>query len=161
MPSFSFTPVKKEIKVAKHKKSVDDTIEVLVKNLTGIVFIDINGDYSVKVNGNNYNIHKDCYNTQGVSKIYLQRLSKDGYREIFVRPLDFAPKTDEKHYLPFTVGCEVCGKLIKNKITSEVYFYINEVNMIHNDIEAKQALQFYKDNYDTIQKNRELKWINQ
>ena len=160
MPSFSFTPVKKEIKVAK-KKSVENNIEVLSKEAIGIVFIDINGDYTVKVNSENYKIHKDCYNTQNVPKIYLQRLSKDGYREIFVRPLDFAPKTDNKHYLPFTVGCEVIGKIIKNKITFETYFYINECNIIHNDPDAKQALQFYKDNYDTIQKNRDLKWTNE
>lgn len=158
MPSFSFQIVKKETKVARTTKSIEDKYEILSKEVYGVIFIDINGNYSVKVDDNFYNINPKNYNTQGVEMIYLQRLSKDGHREIYVRPLDFAPKVDEKHYLPFTVACEVLGNVVKNKLTNTIYFNIKEVYRDCNTIDAKTALKFYKDNYEIIQNNRGLKW---
>ena len=157
MPSFNFTVVEKETKVAK-RKSVGNKSEILSKNIYGVVFIDIEGNYTVMVNGKHFIIHPDNYNTQGVSMIYLQRLSVDGQREIVARPLDFAPRLDGKHYLPFTVGCEVLGNIIKNKLSNQICFDILKVEPYCNNIDSKEAIQFYKDNYETIQKNRGLKW---
>lgn len=161
MPEFSFSVVKKETKVAKHKKSVENRLSILEKDKQGVIFIDIEGNYSVKVNNKFYNINPKNYNTQDVETIYLQRLSKDGHREAYVRSLDFAPKVDEKHYLPFTVGCEVDGNIVKNNLTNNIYFDIKNVIMHSSDPDSKAAIKFYKENYETIQNNRGLRWINE
>lgn len=157
MPSFSFSIVEKVVKV-KHKKSVESKDKILSKDVYGVVFIDLEGNYTVKVNGKNYEIKPKCFNTQGVEKLYFQRLSKDGYREIVARPLDLCFKTDEKHYLPFNVGCEVLGNIIERHTTKKIFFDITKVEQYSSNPDCKVALHFYKENYETIQNNRGLKW---
>lgn len=158
MPSFSFTPVEKKVIKIKEKKSVDNKVKILKKDVYGVIFIDIEGNYSVKVDNVYHKINPKCFNTQGVEKLYLQRLSKDGYREIFARPLDLCYKTDEKHYLPFNVGCEVLGNIEENNITKNIFFNILKVEQYSTNPDCKIALNFYKENYETIQNNRGLTW---
>ena len=85
-------------------------------------------------------------------------MSEDGYREILARPLDFCFKSDEKHYLPFNVGCEVLGNIEENNITKSVFFNILKVEQYSSNPDCKIALNFYKENYETIQNNRGLRW---
>lgn len=158
MPSFSFAPVEKKVNKVKEKKLVDNRVKILKKNVYGVVFIDIEGNYSVKVDNVYYKIEPKCFKTQGVEKLYLQRLSKDGHREIFARPLDFCFKVDEKHYLPFNVGCEVLGNIEENNITKNIFFNILKVEQYSPNPDCKIALNFYKENYETIQNNRGLIW---
>lgn len=158
MPSFSFTPVEKKVSKVKDKKLVDNKVKILKKNVYGVVFIDIDGNYSVKVDNVYHNINPKCFNTQGVEKLYLQRLSKDGYKEILARPLNFCFKSDEKHYLPFNVGCEVLGNVEENNITKNISFNILKVEQYSSNPDCKIALNFYKENYETIQNNRGLTW---
>lgn len=158
MPSFSFTPVKKKVIKVKDKKLVDNKVKILKKNVYGVIFIDIDGNYSVKVDNTYHKIKPKCFKTQGVEKLYLQRLSKGGHREIVARPLDLCYKTDEKHYLPFNVGCEVLGNIEENNITKNVFFNIFKVEQYSSNPDCKIALKFYRENYETIQNNRGLKW---
>lgn len=146
MPSFSFSIVKKKYKT-KHESNI------IISNVKGVVFINIEGKYTVKILNEYYPIHHSNYTCKGKPIVYSQKLTDLSQRLIYVRTEDDAVELPHHAYLPFTVGCIVLGNVIKGIGNSHI-FYIKRVSIDPNNEESKIAMKFYKDNYEVIQKNR-------
>lgn len=147
MPSFSFSIVNKKKDKAKKESNI------VKKYVIGVVVIDINGIYSVKVDNNFYSINSKNYSCKGKMMVYCQTLTELSNRLIYIRTEDNCVELPKNAYLPFTVGCMVLGNLIKN-ITNNIIFDIKRVIIDNNNIDAKEAMKFYKLNYNIIQENR-------
>lgn len=150
MPSFNFSAIvkKKDNKKQVKTKGVYNIIE---KKISGVVFIDINGKYSI----NNIEIAPECFTCQGATRLYYQGLQKN-QRTMYIRDnIDKNIACNIKHYLPFAVGCCVIGNKVENIYSHKIYFYIKKVFVNYDNIEAQRALKFYRDNYNEIIKNKE------
>lgn len=147
MPTFNFSPIKKK-KDKVHKES-----NIVFENIKGIVVININGVYSIKVDNNYYSINSKNYSCKGKMIVYSQELTELSKRLIYIRTEDDCVELPHNAYLPFTVGCMVLGNIIKH-ITNNLIFDIKRVIIDNNNIEAKEAMKFYKENYTEIQANR-------
>lgn len=151
MPSFNFSTIvkKKDNKKQVKTKGVYDIIE---KKISGVVFIDINGKYSV----NNIEIAPECFTCQGATKLYYQGL-QDKQRVMYIRDsIDKNIACSIKHYLPFTVGCCVIGNKVENIYSHKIYFYIKKVFINYDNIDSQRALNFYREHYEEIIKNKEI-----
>ena len=51
--------------------------------------------------------------------------------------------------------------IVKNNLTNNIYLDIKNVIMHSSDPDSKAAIKFYKENYETIQNNRGLRWIKE
>lgn len=153
MPTFDFTPIKKKSGERKGSNG-NSKYEVLLKDIKGVVFIDINANYFVKVNNTSYNIITENYNCGGVANVYLQQLDNNLQRVLYIRHEEYKPNLDTQHYLPFTAGCCVTGHIVKNKLNNVSQFNIKKVYIDYNDTEAQKAIKFYRENYIEISKIR-------
>lgn len=149
---FDFTPI-----VSKKKQSVrKDTYSqgkysVVGKEYEGIVCISLDGNYYVRIEDQTYNIISENYNTENVSKVYLQKLDSNGQRILLIRSL-LVNKKISNVYLPFAPGIYVIGDIVVNNYTKEIMFNIKKILHDDKDNGCHQALKFYQDNYDIIQK---------
>lgn len=149
MPSFNFSAIvkKKDNKKQVKTKGVYDIIE---KKISGVVFIDINGKYSI----NGIEIAPECFTCKGATRLYYQGLQQN-QRTMYIRDsIDKNIACNIEHYLPFAVGCCVIGNKVENIYSHKIYFYIKKVFINYDNIEAQRALKFYRDNYNEIIKNK-------
>lgn len=144
MPSFSFTPVVK--KGVENKPKTSNNIRVDVR---GIVVIDLNGIYTVKVDNDNYPISSKNFSCKGKMVVYSQTLTKLSGRLVYIRTEDNAVELPKNAYLPFCVGALVSGNIIVGNI-----FDIKKVAIDNKNPDAIEAMRFYRNNYEIIQENR-------
>ena len=148
MPSFNFSFTQK--KVSKRKTSNDnDKYEVVEKNIIGVVFIDINANYYVKVNSSHYNIDNDCYSCKGEDRVYVQGYD-DKHRVCIIRNVDEYFECNPNLYLPFAPGCVVSGNIVINRYSKAKVFYIKKVWIDLDNDDSHEALLFYKEHYKEI-----------
>lgn len=152
MPSFSFNAT---IKKKDNKKQVKtkNNIQIIDKNVSGVVSIDINGIYHV----NGLEISPENYTCEGHTRLYYQGL-QDKQRVLYIREdIDKKIPCNTKNYLPFAVGCCVVGNIIQNVFTNKSWFYIKKVFVNYDNIESQKALEFYRNNYEQILINKGMK----
>lgn len=149
MPTFDFSL--KSVKTQKRKTSQNHyKREVIVKDVKGIIWIDTNAEYSVRLDdGSQYAIHPNCYSCKGHNRIYRRGVSyKERY--IYIRTLDNCVEQNRIWYLPFDVGCIVRGNIIKILSNNVKYFVIKQCWTELDNLDSHAALMFYKEHIDTI-----------
>lgn len=148
MPSFDFSLVKKESNKRKTSNNIKK-YEVVEKDVVGIVWIDINANYYVKINDKRYNIDTECYSCKGKDKVYAQGID-DKRRICIIRNIDEYVECNPNLYLPFAPGCIVSGNIIINRFSNSKVFYIKKTWINLDNDDAHEALAFYKEHYKEI-----------
>lgn len=148
MPSFDFSLVKKESNKRKTSNNIKK-YEVVEKDVVGIVWIDINANYYVKINDKHHNIDTECYSCKGKDKVYAQGID-DKRRICIIRNIDEYVKCNPNLYLPFAPGCIVSGNIIINRFSNSKVFYIKKTWINLDNDDAHEALAFYKEHYKEI-----------
>lgn len=147
MPTFDFSIPKKKTKNRKKAKG-PKLYKVIEQNVTGIVWINKNAEFTVKVNSaNSYEIHKDCYSCKGKDKIYTRHLDNN-HRVCVIRNPDCRTECNTDCYLPFAPGCVVSGDIVINGFVKQFYIKKCWTELENND--AISALNYYKENYNVI-----------
>lgn len=149
MPTFNFSVVKKQNN-REHKPAKQYT--TLKKEVTGVVWINIDGKFFVNVNETVVPILKECYSTKGKTYIFSRKLDTNGKRLCIVR-IKNESTTLFDEYLPFCPGCIVTGDLLLNPYGITL-FNIKKVHLEYENSEAKSAFLYWKKNYDEIERNR-------
>lgn len=146
MPYFDFSLPKKKEK----KKTAKNTLrsEVLEKNVQGVVWIDNKGELTIKViPDKRYKIHLDSYSCKGKKNIYARRL--ENRRVVcIIRNIGEYFECNHNIFLPFAVGSIVSGDIVQIGFNQQ--FVINKCWSDLNNEDAHSALEYYRDNYDTI-----------
>lgn len=150
MPTFDFSISKKKTKNRKTSKNTKQ-YEVIKKGITGVVWIDKNSNYVVKLDNNHrYNIHPDCYSCKDKEKIYSRKLDNNR-RVCIIRNSNEYYNCNINCYLPFAPGCIVIGNIVA--IGFATYFYINKCYVDFNNDDSHDALMYYRQNYNEIINN--------
>ena len=158
MPLFDFTPiVSKKKEIIRKDNYTDGKYSIALKNVEGVVCIDLEGNYYIQIEENKYSIVEENYNTKGYAEVYPQKLDNNGQRILLIRSL-LINKHLTKHYLPFAPGICVSGNVVVNNYTTKYMFYIKKIMHDYRDNDCRAALQFYQDNYETIQNAIKAKW---
>lgn len=148
MPSFDFSLVRKETNKRKTSNNTNK-YEVIEKNILGVICIDINANYYVKVDNKCYNINSECYSCKGKNIIYAQGVN-DKRRICIIRNSGEYLECNHNLYLPFAPGCIVSGDIIINHPLTAKIFNIKKIWIdLDNDV-AHEALAFYKEHYKEI-----------
>lgn len=148
MPSFDFSLVKKEVNKRKTSNNTNK-YEVVEKNVVGIVWIDINANYYIKIGNKFYNINADCYSCKGRDIVYAQGFD-DKRRVCIIRNPGEYIECNHNLYLPFAPGCIVSGDIIINHPLTSKIFNIKKIWIELNNNDAHEALAFYKEHYKEI-----------
>ena len=146
MPYFDFSLPKKKEK----RKTAKNTLrsKILEKNVQGVVWIDDKGELTIKVVPNKrYKIHLDSYSCKGKRNIYARRL--ENRRVVcIIRNVEEYFECNHDVFLPFAVGSIVSGNIVQIGFNQQ--FVINKCWSDLNNEDAHLALEYYRDNYDTI-----------
>lgn len=144
MPYFSLSVQKKE-----QKKKNNNTIkyQIIEKDVQGIVNITLSARYIIKVKDIKYHITKESYSCKNKNNIYHQ-LCGNNSRICYIRYVDKKYECNSKLWLPFAPGCIVKGNIIQGQF--EKLFAIKKVWIDPDNIDAHNAFQFFKENYDII-----------
>lgn len=150
MAFFNFTPSKPKTKA---KKAHNNRLyEVEVKGAIGIVNITIDATYYVVVNGYKYSILSECYSCKGIASIYRQAGDKDMRKMRYIRLIDKYEECNPLYWLPFAAGCKVKGDIVLHKVTKAKMFKITKCWNDPYDLDAHNACEFYRKNFETINK---------
>lgn len=156
MPYFDFSLPKKKEKRKTSKNTLRS--KILEKNVTGVVWINIKGEFNVKILPDKYYpIHTDSYSCKGKRNIYTRRL--ENRRVVcIIRNIGECLECDTDIFVPFAVGSIVSGNIVQ--IGFDKQFVINKCWTDLNNDDAHFALEYYRDNYDTIITALENKTLN-
>lgn len=137
MPSFNFSIPKK----VANKKFSKNKHKVILKDVKGVIWIDENAEYWVALDNFQYPIHPDCYSCKGKSTVYRQ---EECYKSNlkYIRNAGECYELNNNFWLPFGIGCVVCGDLIDIGKVSPV-FIIKDCWTEYNN-ESHKALEFYR-----------------
>lgn len=146
MPYFDFSLPKKKEK----RKTAKNTLrsKILEKNVQGVVWIDDKGELTIKVvPDKRYKIHLDSYSCKGKKNIYARRL--ENRRVVcIIRNIGEYFECNHDIFLPFAVGSIVSGDIVQIGFNQQ--FVINKCWSDLNNEDAHLALEYYRNNYDTI-----------
>lgn len=146
MPYFDFSLPKKKEK----RKTAKNTLrsKILEKNVQGVVWIDDKGELTIKVvPDKRYKIHLDSYSCKGKRNIYARRL--ENRRVVcIIRNVEEYFECNHDIFLPFAVGSIVSGNIVQIGFNQQ--FVINKCWSDLNNEDAHLALEYYRNNYDTI-----------
>lgn len=156
MPYFDFSLPKKKEK----RKTAKNTLrsKILEKNVEGVVWIDDKGELTVKVvPDKRYSIHIDSYSCKGKKNIYARKL--ENRRVVcIIRNVGEYIECNRDIFLPFTVGGIVSGNIVQIGFNQQ--FVIDKCWTDLNSEDAHLALEYYRNNYDTIINALENKTLN-
>lgn len=147
MPSFSFSPVKKKTTI----KTNSSKYSILFKDIIGVVCITLEAKYYILVDKDSYDILPECYSCKGHKNLYLQN-NNERQRILYIRRDKLNTDTITKHWLPFAPGCMVKGNIVQNNNTKRTYFKIKKVYIDLTNNTAHEAIEFYRNNIETISK---------
>lgn len=159
MPNFDFTIAKNKLdKIKDSNKN-----KIISKDIKGIIWIDIKGEYNVVIEQNNksfrYSIHPSCYSCTGHNIIYKYGVP---FNDIFVYIRNNnCYNQNLKQFLPFAPGCIVIGDLVKVSFNINPVFIIKECWRELNNRDSHDAIIFYKEHIDIINKNIKEREINE
>lgn len=146
MPYFDFSLPKKKEK----RKTAKNTLwsKILEKNVQGVVWIDDKGELTIKVvPDKRYKIHLDSYSCKGKRNIYARKL--ENRRVVcIIRNVEECFECNHNIFLPFAVGSIVSGDIVQIGFNQQ--FIINKCWSDLNNEDAHLALEYYRNNYDTI-----------
>ena len=146
MPYFDFSLPKKKEK----RKTAKNTLrsKILEKNVEGVVWIDDKGELTVRViPDKRYKIHLDSYSCKGKKNIYARKL--ENRRVVcIIRNIGEYLECNHDIFLPFAVGNIVKGNVVM--IGFDKQFVIKDCWTDLNNDDSHLALEYYRDNYDTI-----------
>lgn len=148
MPAINFSLKPSKKKERKTIKSGNRT-QVIEKNVTGVVCINIDAVYYVKIGDSQYPIHKDCYSCKGKQYIYRQG-EYDKSRVVYIRTVDNCYESIPNFWLPFNVGCVVTGDIVFNHDAYVKQFVIKQCWIEWHNDEATEAINFYKEHLNVI-----------
>lgn len=150
MPTFSFTvPVKKE-RTSKPRSANSSLYETIQSDVEGIVSMTLQADYVIIVGNDMYPIAPEDYACVGVKEVYDQKLSLNLARVRHIRSEGNRVECDHDHYLPFTPGCCVKGRLVANRYTKVVYYKIRRVYIDMENEVARGVLKVFRQRYSQI-----------
>lgn len=156
MPYFDFSLPKKKEK----RKTAKNTLrsKILEKNVEGVVWIDDKGELTVRViPDKRYKIHLDSYSCKGKKNIYTRKL--ENRRVVcIIRNIGEYLECNHDVFLPFAVGSIVKGNVVM--IGFDKQFVIKDYWTDLNNDDSHSALEYYRDNYDTIINALENKTLN-
>lgn len=146
MPYFDFSLPKKKEKRKTSKNTL--RFKILEKNVQGVVWIDDKGELTIKVvPDKRYKIHLDSYSCKGKRNIYARRL--ENRRVVcIIRNIGEYFECNHNIFLPFAVGSIVSGDIVQIGFNQQ--FVINKCWSDLNNEDSHSALEYYRDNYDTI-----------
>lgn len=146
MPYFDFSLPKKKEKRKTSKNTLRS--KILEKNVQGVVWIDDKGELTIKVvPDKRYKIHLDSYSCKGKRNIYARRL--ENRRVVcIIRNIGEYFECNHNIFLPFAVGSIVSGDIVQIGFNQQ--FVINKCWSDLNNEDSHSALEYYRDNYDTI-----------
>ena len=156
MPKFNFSVSKKE---TVKKKSSDNSklYETVENNVKGVVFIDIEGLYTVRYNGKDYNLTENSYNCKNHYIIYRRGYLDDNNKNsCIIREDNKSIEAKHINYLPFAPGCIVIGNIIQNGF--KTLFEFSKVCFGEGNSDSTEARQFYIANSKTINKKINDRW---
>lgn len=158
MFKFDFFNVKiKKERTIQKSNIADGKYSILEKNIYGIVHIDLEANYYVKICNKNYPIISENYDTKNIPEIFAQELDKNGHRKLIIRNNSNLQKLPVQ-YLPFAPGIKVCGNIVLNNYNKLTMFKIKKIEYDEHTKEGLEALKFYKENYNVIQSILKDKW---
>lgn len=147
MPNFNFAIINKK---ESENKKVKTNYETLRKDVEGVIFIDINGEYTVAVEKDKYKLTKESYSSKGKTIVYAQGFdSKRRLRHI--RNSGEKYETNPLFWLPFHAGVLVRGNIVKH--LGNTVFNIKKILHDTKNELCDKAFSFYKENYKEINKN--------
>lgn len=146
MPYFDFSLPKKKEKGKTSKNTLRS--KVLEKNIEGVIWIDDKGELTVHVfPDKRYSIHIDSYSCKGKKNIYARKL--ENRRVVcIIRNAGEYFECNHDIFLPFAVGSIVKGNVIM--VGFDKQFIIKDCWTDLNNDDSHLALEYYRDNYDTI-----------
>lgn len=158
--TFNFSAVPKKQKKATTSSS-SGKYEILNKGILGVVFIDLDAKYSVLTETEiKLPIVSENYSCKGVKDVYEQRFAINDLghmnRVLHTRSERDRVECGKNHYLPFVAGCCVKGSIVLNKYTKVKMFKIRTVYVDNTNPLARNAIEFYRNNYNAIISAREL-----
>lgn len=147
MPYFNFSlPQKATKKRVKNSLST----EVIEKNVAGVVWVNRDATYYVKVLGKVYHFTNESFSCKG--RQFIFHTFRDKNRYCVVRGADDKQELDTRYWRPFAAGCIVSGDIILNEDNQEV-FDVKKIFIDLVDEESHEALESYRRNYDEIKEN--------
>lgn len=135
--------------------------EILNKGIHGVVIIHLDAKYSVMTETNDeFPIVSENYSCKGVKDVYEQffAINDLGHmnRVLHTRSEKDRVECGKDHFLPFMAGCCVKGSIVLNKLTKVKMFKIRKVYVDNTNPLARNAIEFYRNNYNTIISAKEL-----
>lgn len=147
MPYFDFSLPKKKTKERKTSNHISRR-EVIEKNIIGVVWIDKNAKFTVKIDGKFvYDVHSNSYSCKGKNKIYARKLDENR-RVCVIRNVGDYSECNHNCYLPFAPGCIVSGDIVINGFNKQFLIKKSWIELDNDDAHA--ALVYYRKNYNSI-----------
>lgn len=147
MPTFSFTPVEKKRKQS-NIITRDKELEIILKNVSGIIHIIPDFSYIVKIRKDTYKLTSNSFNCKGKRIIYAQYLERN-QRICIIRNHEYRPECNKYSFAPFAAGSVVIGNIVQNKISKECLFEFKKVITelsLSKQYETHDALSYWRDN---------------
>lgn len=155
MPIFNLSIIKKKKSI--NKRSNRYTIDI--KNVIGVVHIDVRANYYIVYNDTKYDITDKSYSCKGKQIVY-PLIHVEANRLVYIRNISDLCELNPLYYLPFNVGCIVKGDIIVNNDTKEQLFDIKKCYTERNNYECIKAINFYKEHKDEIYNSIKQKRID-
>lgn len=146
MPSFNFSIINKKDNAKKSKTNYD----TLKKDVEGVIFININGEYSVCVDNNKYKLTDESYKSKGKYIVYMQGF--DSIRRVrYIRNREERIETNPLFLAPFHAGVLVKGNIVFHN--NSKCFDIKKIYHDNKNEMCDKAFSFYKEHYKEINQN--------
>lgn len=146
MAFFNFNVQEKATK----KKNKDNLLrKVIEKNVAGVVWVNRDASYKVKIAGKVYDFTQESYSCKG--RQFVFHTFKDKNRYCHVRNPDKRDECDTRYWRPFTAGCIVLGNIVSED--GKELFDVKDITIDLQDHESHDALEYFRRNYDEIKEN--------
>ena len=144
MATFNFAP----IKLNKGTKTQTTKNEILKQDVEGYVGIKLNGEFYVLYDNKEYPIKKENHDCKNIKNVYILKIEKNN--RIYIGRTENLQSLP-KHFRPFAPGCIIKGNIVK--INNIEIFNIKHVYVDKFDAISKKLFNYWKNNYDEIQKS--------
>lgn len=145
---FNFNPNK--IKIKNNKIIIPKRI-ILHKKIKGVINITIKGDYFISTEQGNYKFTNESYIIKPNKSFYAQQLVDS--KRVCIKEINSKRTSVKGLYLPFAPGIIGIGNIVKDCKTNLILFELKKTEIDKNNLEAKEALKYFREHYDEIYLN--------